>query len=55
MTFPSNSFSFFMALLIMALAVWALPGNTRLVLVLPVVLGAVWAFWKLRRSRTFGE
>jgi hypothetical protein len=50
MTLPSNSFSLFMAILIMALAVWALPGNTRLVLVLPVVLGAAWAFWKLRRS-----
>ncbi len=53
MMLPSTSFSLFMAIAIMALAVWALPGYTRFVLILPAALGAVWAVVKLRRSRTF--
>jgi hypothetical protein len=51
----SQSFSLFMAIIIMALAIWALPGNMRVVLVVPVVLGAIVAFRKLRGSRTVDE
>jgi hypothetical protein len=46
------SFAAVMALLIMGLAVWAVPGAGRLVLLAPVVAGAGWAFLKLRRSGT---
>ena len=53
MTLPPNSFSLLIAILIMGLVVWAVPGNARLVLVLPVLLGAAWAFWRLRRPSTF--
>ena len=44
------SFSLGMALLVMALAVWAVPGWGRLVLVAPVIAGAGWALFSLRRS-----
>lgn len=43
-------FSVLMVLLIMGLAIWAVPGTGRLVLLAPVVLGAVWAVTRLRRS-----
>lgn len=43
-------FSLVMALLIMGLAVWAVPGTGKLVLLTPAVLGAAWAFMRLRRS-----
>ena len=44
------SFSVFIMLLIMGLAVWSVPGAGRLVLLAPVALGAAWAFTCLRRS-----
>jgi uncharacterized membrane protein len=46
----NTTFPAFIAVWIMALAVWAVPGPGRLVLLAPVVIGAVWAFVRLRRS-----
>jgi hypothetical protein len=46
----SALFSVLMVLLIMGLAVWSVPGTGRLVLLAPIVLGAVWAFARARRS-----
>ena len=43
-------FSLVMAVLVMCLAVWAVPGWGRLVLVAPVLAGAAGAFWMLRHS-----
>jgi hypothetical protein len=45
------SFSGGMALLIMALAFWAVPGWGRLVLLAPVLAGIGWAFLRLRRAK----
>jgi len=47
---PELSFSGGMALLIMGLAVWAVPGWGRLVLVAPIIAGTGWALLRLRRS-----
>jgi len=44
------SFSGAMALLIMGLAVWAVPGWGKLVLLTPIIIGAGWALIRLRRS-----
>jgi hypothetical protein len=44
------SFSAGMALLVMALAVWAVPGWGRLVLLAPLIAGVGWALFRLRRS-----
>jgi hypothetical protein len=44
------SFSVLMVFLIMGLAVWSVPGAGRLVLLAAVVLGAGWAFKRVRRS-----
>ena len=45
------SFSALMVLLILGLAVWSVPGTGRLLLLAPIVLGAAWAFMRLRRSQ----
>src|SRR5262249_31828108 len=45
-----STFSGFMAVVIMALAVWAVPGWGRLVLLAPIVAGAGWAIFTLRHS-----
>ena len=45
------SFSVLMVLLILGLAVWSVPGTGRLLLLAPIVLGAAWAFMRLRRSQ----
>jgi hypothetical protein len=50
MRLPSTSFSLFMAIILMMLAVWGVPGYAKLVLFVPAMLGAGWAFFKLRRS-----
>ena len=55
MRVPAISFSAFMAVLIMALAGWALPGYSRLILIVPTLLGTGWAILKLRRERTVGK
>jgi hypothetical protein len=52
MTLPLNAVPLLMAILLMALVVWAVPGNARLLLVLPVVIGAAWAIWRLCGPRT---
>jgi len=44
------SFSPFMAVLIMGLAIWAVPGWGKLPLLGAAILGALWAFVRLRRS-----
>ena len=46
------SFSGLMALLIMGLAIWAVPGWAKLVLVAPVIVGAGWAIYNIRRTGT---
>lgn len=55
MRLPYTSFPLLMAILIMILAVWAVPGYARLVLIISTILGAGLAFFKLRRSRSFEE
>jgi hypothetical protein len=50
--YRSVSFAAVMALLIISVAVWAVPGAGRLVMLAPVVGGAGWAYVKLRRSRS---
>jgi hypothetical protein len=46
------SFSVLMVFLIMALAVWSVPGAGRVLLLAPVILGAAWALARLRRSES---
>jgi hypothetical protein len=48
------AFSLFMALGVMTVAVWAVPGAGRLILLAPVVLGAAWAVARLRRAGSRG-
>ena len=47
----ANVLSLLVAILIMGLAVWAVPYPGRLVLLAPVILGAVIAIWRIRQSR----
>lgn len=46
----NTTFPAFIAVWIMGVAIWAVPGPGRLVLLAPVIIGAVWAFVRLRHS-----
>jgi hypothetical protein len=51
---PSQALPLFMALAIMALAVWALPSGARPILGAATVLGAIWAAVRRARQRRSG-
>jgi hypothetical protein len=45
-----DHFALLIAIAVMILAIAALPGRSRMILVVPAALGAIWAAVRIRRS-----
>jgi hypothetical protein len=54
MRFAAEHFALVIAVLVMVVAVAALPGWVRLVLVVPAALGGLWALLRLRQQSNAG-
>ena len=54
MRLVTEYFALLVAVLVMAVAIAALPGWLRLVLIVPAALGGLWALLRLNRGSTAG-